>query len=295
MSTTVELLLHQGLNLAIVLGLSLAISFLAWKKGFYQLPVQKHAGHTQLGWRHVFGMFGVFLAVELVIVPILYWAILSIKQGALVSPENLHADSEAQGWINLAAIVCTAAALALSYFYLGKSLRKEIWGAKDGASPMYALLMGAISWVVAYPWVIVISQFIEAVMQWVYLERPSIDQVAVKHLKDTLSNPPLLLLTIIGIVIVVPILEEFLFRGMLQGWLRTRMSTVKAIAVTAAVFALFHFSTTQGNENIELLAALFILGSFLGLLRENQDSLWASIGLHSTFNAISIAMILMNL
>jgi membrane protease YdiL (CAAX protease family) len=97
--------------------------------------------------------------------------------------------------------------------------------------------------------------------------------------------------SVILIVTLVPFLEEVLFRGFLQTWLRRVVGVSGAIWLTALTFALFHFSTSQGADNVELISSLFVLGCFLSFLRERQRSLWAPIGLHAAFNAISILMI----
>ena len=62
--------------------------------------------------------------------------------------------------------------------------------------------------------------------------------------------------------------------------------------IASLIFAAFHFSTSQGLNNIELLVSLFVLSCFLGFLYERQESLLASMALHATFNAISILAIL---
>jgi membrane protease YdiL (CAAX protease family) len=115
--------------------------------------------------------------------------------------------------------------------------------------------------------------------------------VAVKHLKDVMVFPSLFWSSVILIISVVPILEEVLFRGFLHEWLVRLFGVKAAILLTASTFALFHFSTSQGADNVELIISLFVLGCFLSFLKERQRSLWAPIGLHSVFNAVSVLMI----
>jgi membrane protease YdiL (CAAX protease family) len=91
---------------------------------------------------------------------------------------------------------------------------------------------------------------------------------------------------------IVPVLEELLFRGFLQGAFRRFFSVRTAILFSSFIFALFHFSLGQGVNNMTILVSLFILSLFLGFLKERQGNLWGSIAMHMTFNAISVAMIL---
>lgn len=268
-----------------------AISWIAFKEGFFQLPPMAIRGPI-LNWQAVFGAFGLFLAIELVLVPTLYLLWLSWEQGEIVFPEKVHLSAQAQVWINMLAIICTAVALTIYYRSFDPSLRKQIWGrSKPPSDPVYNWLVGAFSWFIIYPWIMTVSQLIGILMLFTNIT-PHVDQVAVKHVKEAMSYPLQLWIMVVAVVIVVPILEELLFRGFLQTWLKGLLGRAKAIVIVSIVFALFHFSTTQGAENIELLAALFLLSCFLGFIRERQDSLWASMGLHSTFNLVSISIIL---
>ena len=107
---------------------------------------------------------------------------------------------------------------------------------------------------------------------------------------------------------VVPILEEFLFRGFILGVLLRSFSRLSALLITSALFSIIHFlkapDQTTPNEavtwfsgfvsiahsfwqfgNPALLAAgfltLFAIGCILADARLQTRSLWLSIGLHS--------------
>ena len=152
-------------------------------------------------------------------------------------------------------------------------------------------LMGSLTWVIAYPWIVVVGQLLAVLIAFIY-SGPLPDQVAVKHLKDLSQHPILFSLTALAVFSLVPMIEELLFRGFLQSWLKNKMNRFQAIILTSLIFASFHFSSSQGIENIEFVFSLFLLSCFLGFIKERQQSLWASIGLHSTFNFISILMII---
>ena len=93
------------------------------------------------------------------------------------------------------------------------------------------------------------------------------------------------------IVIAAPCIEEFLFRGCLQSFLKQYMSTKGAILFSSLCFSLFHFSLSQGLGNISLCASLFVFALFLGFIYET-GSLFASVGLHMTFNIVSAGRVL---
>ena len=107
--------------------------------------------------------------------------------------------------------------------------------------------------------------------------------------------------------LVVAIMEEFLFRGVILGFLRQFLARWIAIAVSALLFAALHFLNlpSSGKENIPphwwsglsalaslgeglpagpllgwAFGTLFVAGLLLAWLTTRTGSLWASIGLH---------------
>ena len=138
---------------------------------------------------------------------------------------------------------------------------------------------------------ILVSQICDLWIEYQFGAQP-VDQVAVNQLKTTLNNPALLGATIAAIVLVAPFIEEVLFRGFLQTWLRRFLKPRFAIPIVSFIFASFHFSVLQGLTNITLILSLFVLSCFLGLLYEKQKTLWSPIVLHMLFNGINVSMIL---
>ncbi len=77
--------------------------------------------------------------------------------------------------------------------------------------------------------------------------------------------------------------EEILFRGLLFGSLRTRMSDRKAILISAAVFAAFHMSLVK-------LIPTFMLGAVFACILSGTGSLYVTSCLHFLNNAVSMAV-----
>jgi|GEM_PF-6117008 hypothetical protein len=82
------------------------------------------------------------------------------------------------------------------------------------------------------------------------------------------------------IVVIVPILEEILFRGIILRNLLHKFSPFRAIAISAFFFAAIHFNLAQ-------LVTGFIGGSFLGYIFWQTQSLLACISVHIIYNALS--------
>jgi|ERR1043166_5011030 membrane protease YdiL (CAAX protease family) len=85
-------------------------------------------------------------------------------------------------------------------------------------------------------------------------------------------------------IIIVPISEEVLFRGILYTWIRNLGFKKLALVGTSLAFAIVHFYV-QG------LPALFLLAIILGVLYERTGNLVAPIVAHSVFNTLNLIVL----
>lgn len=270
---------------ALIWGLILGgiAGWIAWRRGFFHLSDSSTT--SQIAYYDVIRTFFIFLSIEILVAPIAAVIYFSIREGHFISGNfDTLLTHHSYGWLNLLAILSGAAGVLLSVHWMDAVKKKSIWG--DNKIRLKSFLLGSVSWFMIYPIVLAIGQIVWLSLFAFGIES-DIDQVAVKHLKQVSSYPMLLATTVTVIVFLVPIVEELLFRGLLQSWLIAKWGIKKGIGLTSVIFALFHFSFSQGIANIELIISLFILSCFLGFLYVKQRSLWASIGLHTTFNALS--------
>jgi len=179
--------------------------------------------------------------------------------------------------------------LFLLYFsWLGKNEMGLILGKKEKLSSFF---FGILSWLIAFPLSSLVGMFVQIFINMLS-DYNYHEQVAVSHLKNLLNFPFLLFLTVLSFSIVVPFLEEFIFRGLLQNFFKRFFNRHVSIIFSAVIFALFHFSSEQSYDNIELIISLSVLGWFLGFIYEKKQSLMAPFGLHFAFNTISILRII---
>ncbi|HPG84882.1 MAG TPA: type II CAAX endopeptidase family protein [bacterium] len=82
-------------------------------------------------------------------------------------------------------------------------------------------------------------------------------------------------------VIVAAIAEEMLFRGLIQRSLERMHDIATAIALSAIIFAMFHF-------NIWWMIQITLLGLVLGYIAWRSDSIWPAILIHGFNNLLSI-------
>ncbi|MDT8434629.1 MAG: CPBP family glutamic-type intramembrane protease [Anaerosomatales bacterium] len=92
-----------------------------------------------------------------------------------------------------------------------------------------------------------------------------------------------LLLSVVLVVIVAPLVEEVVFRGVLQGAFAGRVDWRIAIALSAALFALYHFTPW-------LFLPLFALGAACGWLAHTRRSLLPAISLHGAYNVLPVVI-----
>ena len=92
-------------------------------------------------------------------------------------------------------------------------------------------------------------------------------------------------------VLVAPVFEELLFRGILQRSLCSRFPVVVALAVQALAFGLFHVDSSRGLGNVGLLIVLSGVGLVLGVIAQRNDGrLGASMVAHSLHNCLAFAV-----
>jgi membrane protease YdiL (CAAX protease family) len=89
---------------------------------------------------------------------------------------------------------------------------------------------------------------------------------------------------IAGVVIIAPMVEEFLFRGLLQGSFEEKLEWWQAILQTAVIFALLHFLDF-------MMLQYFLLAVLLGFLCWRSHSVVPAVIVHMLYNAFEIVSI----
>ena len=100
--------------------------------------------------------------------------------------------------------------------------------------------------------------------------------------KDPLALALLLLTT----VCLAPLFEEVIFRGVLLPVLVDKYGRILSLIISAFIFAIAHLSVGE-------LAPLFVLGIGLGLLRLTSGRLFPCVLMHSLWNGVTFANLLL--
>ena len=103
----------------------------------------------------------------------------------------------------------------------------------------------------------------------------------------TYHQLPLIISVFVAAVLIAPIIEELLFRGLLQSTLRSLgYGPWLSIAIGSFFFVLFHAAPSHWP-------ALFVLSMSLGYSYERSGSLLRPIFIHAIFNATSVLVTLL--
>ena len=283
----IAMMLSQALGSIILL---LVISLIAWRLGFFHLvPSRQVAANfpgSRTGWAFI-----VYVLSQLLVYPLIVGSIYRLSVGEGFNPKEL--DSSYLGWYYLGSLFFASFCL-FSYAYFSKNnLFYRVWGKVWDSSWMHHWSVGGMTWMLSLPTVGLVGYFTRTLVVAFSEVKPTEQQLAVVQVKSTFDDPVLFWFTVFTIAVVVPILEEFLFRGFLHRWIRTYLPIFWATILSSIIFACFHYAPQQGLANIELLASLFTLSCFLCYLLERQGNLWGPIGLHMVQNASSVALLVL--
>jgi len=196
------------------------------------------------------------------------------------------------------AVVTTAAILLLARAHFARRLRGFGLNVKTIVADFFAGFTNLLTvWPLIMAAVILTTFFGEQIWGQDY----QMQQHQELELITEYSQLPLRIIIVIVAVIVAPLLEELLFRGLVQTMLashisyaarsssndeprqiRSELGVWLAIAISSGLFAMMH-------ANPGHWPALFVLSVCLGYAYEKSGSLFRPIFIHSFFNAVSIA------
>jgi uncharacterized protein len=168
-------------------------------------------------------------------------------------------------------------------------LRRNIF---EGSGKIYpwkkSFVIAFVSLLALYPLVIFCSSLIEYFYSLLSIENEE-KQYALKILEDTLNqNDFASVLLIAQIIVVIPLCEEILYRGLLQNWVERRLPSKLSVIFTSVIFSLMHLNDSQGWENIKIFTVILLLSLLLGFLYQKTRSLKIPILLHIFFNTIGV-------
>ena len=156
--------------------------------------------------------------------------------------------------------------------------------------PVHHIALGLLALMLAMPIVLGLGEAIQLVGRLIGQPPPEIAHDMLKVVSTSQSSVGIALL-LIPAVFVAPVLEELIYRGLLQTALLDLIGTKKrwpVILAASLLFTVMHTSVAWQAQPI-----LFVLALFLGWLYERTGSLWPPIVLHIGFNSLNFGWVVL--
>lgn len=269
--------------------LVLVTFWIAWRNGFFRLPPPSRT--PPVTFTQTLGAFLVYLICGIILLPVFFVVLIFLITGEISTIKKL--STQWMSWAQVFSLYVIFFLMIAYCFWIRPQTRYFIfWGEGDKSVIRFlkGIGMGFVGWAVSYPFVLLVGLFTKGLSLWIWGDT-KVEQVAVKELELTRNNPILFALMVVLVVAVVPFMEELLFRGFLQNFIKRKCGRKWAITLTALIFAVAHYAYSQGIGNFQLILSLWVLALFLSFVYERERTLWASIGLHMTFNGLNVLMI----
>lgn len=208
-----------------------------------------------------------------------------------------YSTEQLQTWLSASVVaqffyilIVEVITVAVIFFLL--KLFKWSWRSIGLVKPnWYDPLLGVAAAVPYFAIFIVLSDLVTRLV-------PSFDPTQEQQIGfETATQNWQLALIFVGLVILVPLVEEILFRGFLYTGLKKWLPRIAAMVLVSLFFAIPHLGGSASGWNslsgLLWVAGLdtFILGLFLVGLREYTGNLWASITLHAVKNCVGFVFL----
>ncbi len=245
--------------------------------------------------------FGAVGAVFVVLVMAVFAALLAgvVMAGVVaVTPWLRHAvETRCAGSARGNCATALLALISLFYFFVAANLLVACWF-KRGATVANTLLLRPAEWRV---WqylafgVLTVLTLILVQQVFYYLSGlfgaapgdPMRDLEALRDLFQ-LDEPVTLALMVLLAVVLAPLAEEFVFRGVLYAaFCNTRLGVVGSGILLSAIWSAMHWGYSPQN-----LAALFCLGLLFAYIVWRTGSLWPAIVGHAANNLVAVVALM---
>lgn len=123
---------------------------------------------------------------------------------------------------------------------------------------------------------------------------PALRQSTEEYSEAVGGQPIELLVTLIVVgVVVAPVIEELLFRGVLLRGLLGRVGPAAAAVIQGIIFGVYHFAPGQGLYNVVLITANSVFGVLFGFVTLRRRSLGTGVLAHAITNGSAFTVILL--
>jgi len=194
---------------------------------------------------------------------------ISIPVAILVALGMVSFDSMNQWLVSIVGIPSFALTLLITWLILRKKWQEQqLWSAAFDRKSMLFVALGTIPIYFSVSFLLTLTRITEAFPEYYEL------------MESMMGNS--IFLDIVLVVILAPLVEEVIFRGVVMKRLLDRgVRFPYAIAIPALIFGVIHMNVVQGIY-------AFVLGIILGLVYYWTKTLWAPILMHLIFNGMGV-------
>jgi hypothetical protein len=277
------------LQAAIVLPLGAGATAVVWWRGWWrgQMLAAGPSRRVELGLMDVAGAMAAMLLGMLVAQRVVVSLGLAVDAAATQSATPM--DVVLSGLVIQTLVHGLAAGYVLTRCGLQPAGLREL-GLTRGPIDR-VVRVSAVGLVIALPMVLALAGALGLVMALLGDPPPPVGHNLLRVLQD-MHRPGEYAALVLSAVVLAPVLEEILFRGLLQTAIGNLLGTSwrwVTIGICSLLFALTHGSAGVPPHGI---AALVLLAVILGWTYERTGSLWPAILIHAGFNAFNVAMVL---
>ena len=244
-------------------------------------------------WGPVGGVFAVLFAAVMAVV-LAGAVMLGI---VAVTPGLRHAvETRCAGGGGGQCITALLTGMALVYFFLVVGLIVACWF-RRGATPANSLMLRTAHWrswqylvfaVVTVVSLIVLQQIIFWLSDQLGITSadPSNDLEQMRQYLN-FDQPATLIIMAVLAVVLAPLAEEFVFRGMLLAAFHKTIGVIGSAILLSALWSVMHWGYSSQN-----LVALFVLGLLFAYITWRTGSLWPAIVGHTANNLVAVVALL---
>ena len=152
-----------------------------------------------------------------------------------------------------------------------------------------SVMMAVAAALLLWPVIQAVGGSIGAIERWFGTSTPAVGHQTIEILLKAGAHDPWWWLTIASAVVLAPLAEEFVYRGLLQQGLKAiGLGTGTAIVITSFLFAIVHWAALTDGSRLVGLTTLFILAVGWGMLYERTGRMAAPVLAHDIFNATNV-------
>jgi membrane protease YdiL (CAAX protease family) len=158
---------------------------------------------------------------------------------------------------------------------------KRKWNLKEKFSLQRISVKKAAAWIfLSYAALITFNICYENLIDAMNLKRP--DQF-IKNILPDASQPLNLLVCFFAICIMIPLIEELIFRVIVYNGLRSKLPVWGAVIISSLIFSAMHMESS-------VFVPIFFMGMVFAYTYEKTSSIIPSFAIHSLNNTVSLAI-----